>query len=131
MVRPVVDHVAALTQAAQVLETVIARIVIEVGSGQNDAGLTHASRLFDIGSAGRTAMVIAPGLTSLVVPAAIRQTGDDHAMWTPAALADAASTFESHMPAQLWPVDRIIPAHLSFDRHSTPAHSGGLLPSKR
>src|SRR5829696_9239009 len=48
--------------------------------------------------AGRTATVIAPGLTGLVIPAAILQTRDDHAVRTPAALADAASTFEAHMP---------------------------------
>src|SRR3954447_19857404 len=74
---PVVDQMATLTEASQVLETVIARIVIEVGSGQNDAGLACVSRFFDIGPASRAAVVIAPGLTGLVVPAAIRQNADD------------------------------------------------------
>src|SRR4051794_15192502 len=51
-------------------------------------------------------------------------------MRAPAAPADAAGALEAHMSAQLRPVDGIKPAHLSFDRHSTPAYSGGLLPGR-
>ena len=72
MMGPVVDQVATLAEASQVFETVIARIVIKVGSGQNDAGLACTSCFFDIGPAGWAAAVIAPGLTGLIVPAAIR-----------------------------------------------------------
>src|SRR4051794_39196254 len=122
---------ATLTEASQVFETVIARIVIKVGSGQHDAGLACTSCFFDIGPTGRAAAVIAPGLTGLVVPAAIRQTANDRAMRASAALADTAGALEAHMPAQLRPVDRIKPAHLSFDRHSAPAPPGGLLLDRR
>ena len=52
MMRPVVNEMAALTQASQVLQPIVAWIVIEVGSGQNDAGLPHASRFFDVGLSG-------------------------------------------------------------------------------
>jgi hypothetical protein len=38
----VVDQVTALAQAPQVAQSVIRRIVIEVGGSQNHAGLTHA-----------------------------------------------------------------------------------------
>src|SRR4051794_37697817 len=116
MMRPVVDQMAALAETSQVLQAIIARIMIEMGSGEDNAGPAHASHFRDIGPTGRSAAMSAPSLTGLVVPATVRQTADDRAMCTPAALADAAGAFESHMPAQLRPVDRIIPAHLSFDR---------------
>ena len=71
--------------------------MIEVGSSQNDAGLTHACRFFDVGLAGRAAAMIAPGLTILVVPPSIRQNANDFAMRASAALTDAAGTLETHM----------------------------------
>jgi hypothetical protein len=37
MMRAIVDQVAALTEAAQVAQAVVGRIVIEVGGGQHDA----------------------------------------------------------------------------------------------
>jgi hypothetical protein len=37
MMRAIVDQVAALTEAAQVAQPVVARIVIQVGSGEHDA----------------------------------------------------------------------------------------------
>src|SRR3954447_2878434 len=109
MMRPVVNEMAALTQASQVFQPIVAWIVIEVGSGQNDAGLTHVRRFLDVGLASRTAAMIAPGLTGVVVPPSIRQTANDFAMRTPAALTDAAGTLEPHMVAELRPVDRIKP----------------------
>ena len=107
MVRPVVDHVAALTQAAQVSQSVVSRIVIEVGRGQDDAGLPYPGCFLDIGPAGGTTAAIAPGLTSDIEPASVRQNADDLAMRPAAALADAAGTPEAHMPAELRPVDRV------------------------
>src|SRR4051812_9003945 len=130
MMRSVVNEMAALTQASQVFQPIVAWIVIEVGSGQNDAGLTHVRRFLDVGLASRTAAMIAPGLTGVVVPPSIRQTANDFAMRTPAALTDAAGTLEPHMVAELRPVDRIKPAHLSLDRHSTPLVPVACSPSR-
>ena len=72
MIGPVVNEMAALTQASQVFQPIVAWIVIEVGSSQNDAGLAYASRFFSVGPAGRAAVMIAPGPTILVVPPSIR-----------------------------------------------------------
>jgi hypothetical protein len=72
MVRSVMNQMAALAETSQVFETDIARIVIKVGSGQNDAGLACTSCFFAIGPTGQAAAVIAPGLTGLIVPTAIR-----------------------------------------------------------
>jgi hypothetical protein len=47
MMRPVMNEMAALAQASQVLQPIVAGIVIEVGSRQHDAGLTHVCRFSD------------------------------------------------------------------------------------
>src|SRR4051794_28169651 len=91
--------------------------MIKVGGGQDYARLPHPGRVLDIGPASGATTAITPGLTSGIEPAPVRQNADDLAMRPAAALASAAGTLEPHMPAQLWPVDRIEPAHLSPDRH--------------
>src|SRR3954471_19154058 len=91
--------------------------MIKVGGGQDDAGLPHPDRFLDIGPASGATTAITPDLPSGIEPAPVRQNADDLAMRSPAALANAAGTLEAHMPAELWPVDRVEPAHLSPDRH--------------
>ena len=90
MVRPVVDQVAALTQALQIARPIVARIVVEVCGGQDDAGPSYPCGLSDIGPGGGLALVIAPRMTGSVEPAAVRQAANGFAMW-PAAPCEAAS----------------------------------------
>src|SRR3954466_9632698 len=87
--------------------------MIKVGGGQDDAGLPHPDRFLDIGPASGATTAITPDLPSGIKPAPVRQNADDLAMRAPASLANAAGTLEPHMPAELRPVDRIEPAHLS------------------
>ena len=119
MIGTVVNKMAALTQTSQILQPIVPRIIIEVRGSQNDAGLAHASHFFDIGPAGRAAAMIAPSLTGRVVPPPVRQNADDFAIWVPTALTGATGALEPHMVAELRLIDRIKPAHLSLDRHST------------
>src|SRR3954469_22220721 len=91
--------------------------MIKVGGGQDYAGQPHPGCLLDIGPASGATTAITPSLTSGIEPASVRQNADDLAMRPAASLANAAGTLEPHMPAQLRPVDRIEPAHLSPDRH--------------
>jgi hypothetical protein len=94
--------------------------VIEMGCGKNDAGLPYLGYFLDTGPAGGATVAIAPGLKSGIEPASVRQNADDSAMRPPAALANAAGTLEAHVLAELRPVDRVEPAHLSPDRHYRP-----------
>jgi hypothetical protein len=112
MMRPIVDQVAALAQASQVSQPIVAWIVIEMGSGENDPGLPYASNFFNVGPARWATAMIAPSPTGSVVPVTVRQAANDFAMRAPTALTHAAGAFESHMPAQLRPVDRVEPAHI-------------------
>jgi len=46
MVRPVVNHVAALAEAFEIAQSVIARVMIEVSRRQYNPGSPHLRRLF-------------------------------------------------------------------------------------
>ena len=107
MMRPIVNEMAALTQASQVFQPIVAWIVIEVGGGQDYARLPHPGCFLDIGPTGGATAAVAPGLTSGIEPASVRQNADDLAMRSATALANAAGTLEAHMPAELRPVDGI------------------------
>ena len=62
MVRMIMDHVAALTEAFQVALPVVARIMIEMRRRQDDAGLPERHRLLDIRPSRWPAPAAAPGV---------------------------------------------------------------------
>jgi hypothetical protein len=64
MVRVIVHQVAALAQALKIAPPVIARVMIEMRRGQNQAGSPHLRRLLEIGPPCRPAPTVAPGVTS-------------------------------------------------------------------
>src|SRR3954454_22792166 len=88
-----------------------------MGCGKNDTSLPYLGYFLDVGPAGGATVAIAPGLTSGIEPASVRQNADASAMRPPAALANAAGTLKPHVSTELRPIDRIEPAHLSPDRH--------------
>ena len=49
MVRAIVDQMAALAQAPEIAQPVIARVMIEMRCRQDDAGRPHLRRLIEIG----------------------------------------------------------------------------------
>jgi hypothetical protein len=71
MMRPIVDHVATLAQALEIAQAVIARVMIEMRCGQDDAGLPYLCRFHEIGPASRPAAAVAPGVTCGVEPATV------------------------------------------------------------
>ena len=117
VVRPVVDQVAALAKALQVTRPIVCRVVIEVRRGEDDARVANAGRLLDVRPAGCPAAASALGARGGVEPTAVGQAADGLAMWPSASLAATTATLEPHLPADLWPVDRVEPAQLRLDRH--------------
>jgi hypothetical protein len=120
MMRAVVDQMTALAQAAQVGGPIVARIVIEMGGGEHDTGVPYPGCLDDIGPVRRAPALITPSMFIGIKPAAVGKTADGFAVRPTAFLAQAARPLEPHMAAELRPVDRIEPAHLSSDRHCHP-----------
>src|SRR6516162_4675441 len=120
MVRAVMDHVAALAQALEIAKPVVARVMIEMGCGQDDAGWPHLRRLLEVGPPRSAAASVAPGAARRIEPAAVRQTANRHTMGPPTSLADAVGALKPHATADLRPVPRIKPPHLRLDRHRCP-----------
>jgi len=120
MVRMIMDHVAALTQAFQVALPVVARIMIEMRRRQDDAGPPEGHRLLDIRPSCWPAPAAAPGVAHRVEPTAIGQAADGLSVRPAAPLADTSGALETHASADLRPVDRVEPAQFTIDRQRSP-----------
>ena len=120
VVRPVVDYVAALAEALEVTQPVIPGVMIEMCSGQDDAGSPHQRRFLEIGPACRPTASIAPSMTGGIEPTSIGQAANCSSMWSAAFLTNPGGALEAHAPTDLRPVARIEPPHLRLDRHSHP-----------
>src|SRR5262249_18588576 len=116
MVRPVVDHVAALAQAFEIAPPVIARIVIKVRSRQYNPGSPHLYCLFEIGPSSRPTAAITPRMTARIKPTPVGQTADRGSMRSAAPLTNSSGPLEAHAPADLRPVARIKSFHFRLDR---------------
>ena len=107
VVRPVMQHVAALAERAQVGEAVVTGVAVQMGSSQYDAGGPKPCHLDQVGPASRTTAPVTPGCRLIVEPAPIGQAADLRQVRPAAALASTTGTLEAHTPAQLAPVSRV------------------------
>src|SRR5215207_5875538 len=118
MLRPVVQHVAALTERLEVLGSVVGGVVIEMRADQNhaccsDSPLPQPER----GPREWSAFSVAPLLPVAIPPAPIAQVADRMSMRTAAPFAFALRSFEADHGRKLGPVDGVEPAIASIDRH--------------
>jgi hypothetical protein len=90
VVRAIVNHVTALAQALEIALPVVARIVIEMCSGEDHAGLSLLCRLHEVGPAGGPAAAIAPTMTGSIKPTTIGQAANRHAAGAPTSLPASA-----------------------------------------
>ena len=104
MVRPVVQHVTALAERAQVTHPVVGGVAIEVGRREHDARGAHPGRLDQVGPAGGPAAAVPPSRGRRVEPAPVRQTTKPGQMRPAAPLAFAARPLETHLPTELAPM---------------------------
>jgi hypothetical protein len=135
--RHVVQHVAALAEAAEVAQLVVGWVAVEVRGGEHDAGGTQARSLDQIRPATRLTPAIAPGARRLVEPTPVWQAAEPDQMRAPAGLAASAGALEPDPSAQFALVRRVEAAELATDRHDcgslsgaacAPHRSGLLLP---
>lgn len=119
MLRPVVNHVAALAERLEIPEIVVRRIVIQVGGGENDPGAQAVVRFRRQGClpADRPTPAVTPALLPDVPPPPIPQMADKLPMRSAAPLAATLGTLEPYHPADLRPVNWVEPAVLRTDRH--------------
>ena len=118
MLRPVVDHVAALAEGREVGVRVVRGVVIPMGSSEDDPGSTGASEDVSPRSDPDPASPpIAPPTSLSVPPAAISKVVDHPPVWPPAPLAAASRPPEPDHGRELRPVDGVEEALLGPDRH--------------
>ena len=115
----IVQHVAALAERAEVSRAIVAGVMVEMRSGQEDPGgeppLIAGEGFRKLPQ--RAAAAVAPHACILVPPAPIAEV-EDHATVRAAALL--AAPFCATKPDRgrdLRPVDRVQPAILGADRH--------------
>jgi hypothetical protein len=101
MVRSIVDQMAALAQALEIAQAIIARVMIEVRRRQNDAGLPQLRCLIEIGPPGWPTAAIAPRLSGGIEPTPIRQTANRNAMRPAAPLANAGGALKPYAATDL------------------------------
>ena len=106
VVRAIVGQVAALTEAAQVAQPVVGRIVIEVRGGQHDARRPDRSSVRSRAS-GRDGRAGRLGVSRRIVPARRPAGSVRSGRATPAALTHASGALEAYAPAELAPMRRM------------------------
>lgn len=117
VMRPIVQHVAALAERTEVPQPVVGRVAVQVRGREHDARLPIPGRLDEIRPPGCSPTAIAPRGCPLVEPASVRQAADQSEMRPPAALAHTCGALEADAPAQLAPVRRIKRPQFAADRH--------------
>ena len=125
MLWPVMQHVAALTEGAQVGQPVVGRIAVEMRRRQHDACSSQACCLHEIGPPGQFAAAIPPGRRRRVEPAPVRQAADESKVGPVTPLAPAAGTLEADAAAQRAPVRRIKRSEFATDGHDDPVSFPG------
>jgi hypothetical protein len=78
MVRPIVQHVAALTECAQIFHPIVGRVAIQVRRCEHDARHPKPSCIHKIGPSGRTPSAVPPRRCFFVEPASIRQAAKEN-----------------------------------------------------
>ena len=107
VVRPVVQHVAALTERTEVLQQVVGRVAIKMRRGEHDPGHPELGGFHKIWPPRRASLSVPPGRRLLVEPPPVRQATDEEEVWSPTALTPTSGALEANVAAQLTPVRRI------------------------
>ena len=117
MMRSVLQHVAALTECAQIGHPVIGGITVEVRRCEHDARHPEPCRLHEIGPSSQPSAAVPPRRRLLIKPASVGQTAHKGQMSPTTTLASSSSTFEADMVTELAPVGRVQRSQLSAYRH--------------
>jgi hypothetical protein len=91
MVRSVMQHVAALTKRAQILQPIVRRIAVQVRRGEHDARRPKPGCLHEIGPAGGPSSAISPCRRLIVEPSPVWQAAEANEVRPAATLASALS----------------------------------------
>ena len=128
MVRPIVQHVAALTEGPQIFQPIVGGIAVQVRRREHDARHPEPSCLNKIRPTGRTSTAIPPGRRLFVEPAPVRQAAEEDEVGSATALAPSSGALEADVAAQFAPVRGIKWSQLRADWHG---YAAPFFPSTR
>ena len=128
MVRPIVQHVAALTEGPQIFQPIVGGIAVQVRRCKHDAGHPEPSCLHKVGPTGRTSTAISPCRRLFVEPAPVWQAAEQGEMGSATALAPSSGALEADVAAQFAPVRGIEWSQLRADWHG---YAAPFFPSAR
>ena len=128
MVRPIVQHVAALTEGPQIFQPIVGGITVEVRRCEHDARHPEPSCLHKVGPTSWTSTAIPPGRRLFVEPAPVRQAAEQGEMGSAIALAPSSCALEADVAAQFAPVRGIEWSQLRADWH---CYAAPFFPSTR
>ena len=119
VLRPIVEHVAALAPGREVGRRVVRGVVVPVCGGKHHPRRSNGREQL-VGTNGETddpPSPVPPGRSLLVPPPSVTEAEHRPAMGAPTALAPTLGTAEPDHHRQLTPVDRVEEAVLAPDRH--------------
>ena len=128
MVRPIVQHVAALTEGPQIFQPIVGGIAVQVRRCKHDAGHPEPSCLHKVGPTGRTSTAISPCRRLFVEAAPVWQAAEQGEMGSATALAPSSGALEADVAAQFAPVRGIEWSQLRADWHG---YAAPFFPSAR
>ena len=117
MVWPIMQHVTALTERAEIPQPVVGRIAVQMRRRKHDARHPEPRCLHKVGPSSHPSATIPPRRRLPVEPPPVRQAADEGEMWPPTTLALASSALEANAAAQFAPVRRVQRSQLGADRH--------------
>ena len=117
MMRSVLQHVAALTERAQICHPIIGRIAVEVCRCEHDARHPEPCCLHEIGPPSQPPTAVPPRRRLIIEPASVRQAAHKGQMSPTTTLALTSGTFEANVVTELAPVGRVQRSQLSAYGH--------------
>lgn len=118
VLRPVMVHVAPLTEGSEVLVRVVAGVVVAMRGSEHHPGRAQAPKLLEARQALESVPPsVTPAAGRGIPPASIAQMVDRLPVRPSATLTGASCPSEADHGGELWPVDRVVEAVLAPDWH--------------
>ncbi len=113
----VLQHMAALTERAQICHSIIGWIGVEVRRCEHDARHPEPCCFHEIGPSSQPSAAVPPRRRLFIEPASVWQAAHKGEMWPTTMLTPTSSTFEANVEAELAPVGRVQGSQLSAYGH--------------
>lgn len=113
----IMDDVASLAQGFEITQRAVARIMVEVRTGQHHFGCSNRRESDTTLDRHPLPAIRSPAMVAGIPPASVTEMGDPTKVRPTAMLTPGTGPLKPHVGRELVPVDRIEPAVFGSDRH--------------